>query len=251
MRTHLLAVLSLTGCAIDTDITDVEQHVGQRVLMPVAGTGQLAIVLRPYHPLGIALFESDGTTPVAGEPITFTAPASGASALFDDGGVTETDAAGRASLSPYANERAGAFMVWAHADGAAPTPFVLANFADAPGDVVAVSGMAQRTWVGLPFAQPLVVEVRDLYGNPVSDAAVEFIGPSAGPSARMADHGKRTDAQGRVTQLVMANDQLGSYTIRAQVAGAGEDRFVLENTRRRASWEDGVKIIDATRALTH
>jgi hypothetical protein len=255
MRAYLFAVgLCVTGCVVE-EVDSVEQHVmQQRVLLPVSGTGQHKIVTNQFHPLDVALSELDGT-PVVGATITFTVPQNGASATFADGGATETDGEGRATLCPFANQRAGAYTVWAHADGADPMPFLLTNHPAAPTRVTVGAGANQGAAFGQPFASPLAVDVSDAYGNPVQGVPVAFIPPVHGPTARMVDRAV-TDAAGRATTFPVAGDQPGSYAVDALVDGVGEYRFTLTNhdpTESRWTYEVSAKgaLHEFTTSLIH
>lgn len=227
MRASLFAVVCLAACGVE-EVESVEQHVGApRVLLPVSGTGQHKIVTKQFHPLDVALYEMDGT-PVVGAEIQFTVPQAGASATFVDGDLTETDAEGRAMMSLLANQRAGAYTVWAHADGADPMPFLLTNHAADPAQVTVGAGANQGAGFGQPFASPLSIDVSDAYGNPVAGVSVAFVPPVHGPTARMVDRAV-TDAAGRATTHAVAGDQPGSYAVDALAEGVGEYRFTLTN----------------------
>ena len=69
----------------------------------VGGTNQMATVNLPFgNALAVRVVDGSGN-PVAGVPVTFTAPASGASATFPGGATSLTDADGNAAVSATAD----------------------------------------------------------------------------------------------------------------------------------------------------
>ena len=234
MKANLFVAVSLlTGCAVDADTDSVEQHTAlHTILLPAGGTGQNRVVMNAFEPLVVTLSHVDGV-PIGGQMITFTSPAGGATAALPFDGMAETDSEGRAELRPTANRRTGTYLVWAHADGAEPMPFVLTNRAGAPTTVLPILGRNQATYFGAAFEQPLTVEVQDFYSNRVEDAEVEFVAPSSGPSARVSDRTRVTtvtDDEGRASVFAVANGEPGMYTVIAMVVGAtNEVPFVLSN----------------------
>jgi hypothetical protein len=229
-KAQLLALSLVTGCAVDGDLASTEQKVaGEAILLPHSGTGQNREVMSTFDPLVVTVFDTEGN-PLAGIEVSFTAPTSGASSSFRFGGIAETDSEGRAELRPYANQWAGTYTVWASADGAAPMPFMLTNGAASPAQLVAVLGMNQIGMQGMPFAQPLTVQVLDNYGNTVEGAPVTFTAPSHGPSTHMIDDTSVTDNEGHASVFAYAGDIAGVYAVVANVPGAPSTQFVLMNT---------------------
>jgi hypothetical protein len=97
-----------------------------------AGTPQSAQVNRTFAVALQAAVKDVYGNPVGGLAVTFTTPASGASASFSGGShaVTVTTDAGGAAVAPSltANGTAGTYMVTASASGlATPVPFSLSN----------------------------------------------------------------------------------------------------------------------------
>lgn len=107
----------------------------------VSGGGtQVASTGLPFAlPLDVRVTTDDGR-PVAGVPVTFAAPASGASATLSATSVT-TDANGKASVVATANATTGAYAVTATAEGRVAT-FALGN------DGAQAGGIALRVTVG-------------------------------------------------------------------------------------------------------
>lgn len=235
----LIALLVAGGCAVDTDLAETAQHVaGSPVLLPDSGTGQNREVMSSFDPLVVMLFDTYGN-PIEGATVTFTAPATGPSATLRFDGQVETDATGRAELRPYANQWAGTYTVWAHADGAQPMPFVLTNSAAPPAVMLPLLGTDQARPAGMPFEYPLTIEVRDNYGNVVEGAPVEFVAPASGATTRLLDGNVAvTGDDGRAAVFAVAGDVVGTYTVLATVAGAPAVPFELSNMERSndTSW---------------
>jgi PKD repeat protein len=91
-----------------------------------------------------------------------------------------------------------------------------------PAAIRVVEGDSQRGSVGEPLAAPVVVEVTDAGGDPVTDAAVEFALTSAGEGAGITPPTTRTNAEGRAQAEVLLGDKVGVQTGEARVAGDGD-----------------------------
>jgi hypothetical protein len=83
--------------------------------------------------------------------------------------------------------------------------------------------------VNTPFADPLVVLVRDVYDNPVPGATVSFTTPATGASATLSGLPAKTDAAGTASIGATANGYAGMYGVNAAVGGAGSVNFALNN----------------------
>jgi hypothetical protein len=98
------------------------------VLSGTGGNNQQTTVNTPFAgPLSVQVSSSFGE-PVQGGVVTFTAPASGASALFPAGTQATLNASGLASAPVFANSTVGSYTVTAAANGVAGSPgFSLTN----------------------------------------------------------------------------------------------------------------------------
>lgn len=88
--------------------------------------------------------------------------------------------------------------------------------------VVVSSGNPQTTAVGTAFSNPLVVLVKDAYGNAVgSGVTVTFTAPSSGQSATFSSgNTAQTNGSGIATLAApTANSSAGAYTVTASVSG--------------------------------
>jgi hypothetical protein len=178
--------------------------------------------------------------PVSGAPVTFAAPASGASGTFaSNATATETDttnASGVATSSTFtADTAAGAYTAKATVTGVTTAAsFKLTNITGAVVSIAATSGTPQSASVNAAFAAPLVATVVDGNQNPVSGALVTFEVPPSGAGGTFAGgvDTATTNASGVATSRVFtANGSVGTYTVTATVAsGAEPANFILTNT---------------------
>ena len=172
-------------------------------------------------PLAVLLTDAFGN-PQSGYTITFTAPSNGAGVILTGANPQITGNDGKASLSAAANTVTGSYdvVVTTNAPGVDPYKFALTNLSGLPGSLTYVSGSMQATPVGNPFAAPLVVEVKDLYGNLATGVWVTFISPLNGPGCVLGSGGQAlTGADGRASLPVTANMNVGSYSIEARLDG--------------------------------
>lgn len=228
----------------------------------IAGTPQTATLGAPFATaLQVALANSDGcpvTTAVAGTPVTFVAPAVGASGLFATSGASAatvgSDASGTATAPTLtANDTAGSYTVTASsaygsvqlsltnaaAADSAGTCSALAGLAGTPIKIVAGVGAIQSARTGTSFPIRLAVTVTDAEKNPVPDTLVTFSAPGRGPSGRFATRARRsrrnsvevkTGACGiAVAPAFVANGEQGGYIVKASVEHVRPAAFALVN----------------------
>lgn len=185
-------------------------------------TSQSAQVTTVFpKPLAVLLTDAYGN-PQSGYVITFTVPTNGASATLSGVNAQTTGIDGKASMVATANTVAGRYevVVSTNAPGVSPFKFALTNLPGPAGSLTYVSGSSQLMRVGYPFTAPLVVEVRDLYGNLVPGLWVTFRAPLSGPSCILTNGGLvQTSADGKASLSVTANALPGSYTVQASVDG--------------------------------
>jgi adhesin/invasin len=180
------------------------------------GTPQSAIVLAPFAiPLQAVVSDSFGN-PINGASITFTVPASGASATLSASTVT-TDASGRASVTAVANAVAGSYTVTASVSGVTSSAtFALTNisggatqltFTQQPADTPAGSTIA-----------PVVVQVTDGGHNPISALSVT-LALLGGPGSLLGTLSATTDAGGNATFSDLRINTTGTYQLAASSLG--------------------------------
>lgn len=184
-----------------------------------SGDGQTAEVDATFPaPLVVQVADTYGNA-VAGAPVSFSAPATGASAAIPATPVA-TAADGTARITATANTVAGSYQVGAAVAGvASPASFTLANRAGPVTSIVASGGSQQSAVVLTPFPLPLTVLVSDNHGNPVGSVAVTFVAPASGASAGVTST-VTSGSDGRATTTAVANGTAGAYTVRAQASGS-------------------------------
>jgi hypothetical protein len=179
-------------------------------------------------PLVVTVVDSFGN-PIPGVTVSFTVPASGASASL--GAVFNTDANGQVSVGATANATAGSYAVTASVAGVStPATFQLTNLATAPNTIQVKSGSAQSTVVATSFAAPLVALVLDPGGNPVANVTVTFAAPVSPPNAALGSPTALTDANGLAQTTATASNLAGQYDVVATIVGGATPAvFALTN----------------------
>jgi hypothetical protein len=243
----------------------------------VAGTPQTAIVGTAFVTgLQVALSNSDGcpvTSAAAGIPVTFSAPAAGASGVFSTSAsniaVVGADALGTVAAPPFtANTAAGSYIVTAVSQYGSVS-FSLTNTAAAgiwcstlgrrasispgePAKLTAGVGATQSTPTGAHFPIGLAVTVTDAEGNPVPGVPVTFSAPATGASGRFTIHSRVPHDRARVHRprtvtvktntcgvavapIFTANDTQGGYVVKATVEHTRAAAFALVNVARGRS----------------
>lgn len=195
-----------------------------------AATPQTARVTTELaRPLGVTVTDAFGNG-VPAVTVTYSAPATGASAMLSSP-TAITGATGKAAIAATAGTTTGAYAVVASIPGGLSGQFAVANLQGDPSRVAAVGGDDQRATVDSEFDEPLVVEVRDAFGNIVVGAPVAFTVPGTGPTAIPSSPTATTDAAGRASITVKASTTTGAYAATASVSdGAAPTTFALENT---------------------
>jgi autotransporter-associated beta strand protein len=109
-------------------VFDLSNQAGSpATLSVVAGDNQAVDVNQPFAEALSVLVSDAGGNPVAGVEVQFTAPTSGASAVFPSGDSAVTNAEGLASVNLQANQTAGSYTVAASVTGLSPQNFSLTN----------------------------------------------------------------------------------------------------------------------------
>ena len=197
----------------------------------VSGASQSSPVNGDFLVL-IALVTDSAGNPVPGVPVTFTPPASGASAiLFPTTATTGCD--GRATTPATANTIAGAYTVTAAVTGVAtPAAFNLTNLAGAAANLTYVTQPANST-AGSPIV-PVTVQLTDAYNNPIGGASIT-IGLVAGGPLNGATP-QTTNASGRATFSNLSINTVGTYQFLATAAGGPSATSNSFNITAAFSW---------------
>ncbi len=202
-------------------------------LTMVSGSGQSAMVGTAFaNVLKVAVVDSAGK-PVAGDTVSFAAPASGAGATLSAASAT-TAADGTASVTATANTLAGSYNVTASAaDTGTSVTFALTNTPVAVSVVTlsVASGSGQSATVGTPFAAPLKMFAHDSSGNAAAGIAISLAVPASGASATLSALSGVTGADGSFSVMATANASAGSYTVIASAPNVATTAvFTLANT---------------------
>jgi hypothetical protein len=236
-----------------TDTSDCPSPNPPDQLTLVAGTPQTTTLDTAFSGgLQVALANSDGcaVTGAAGVPVTFSAPAAGASGRFastnSNTATVGADASGTVAAPTFAaNGTAGSYTVIASSPYGSVS-FALTNTAAGlPARLVAIPLKHRSTGVGSRFPQPLQVRALDAGGNPVAGVTVTFaLGSGAGggcgagatASASFAGGGAQatstTDTRGIATSPTLtASTAAGSFAASASISsGNGGGTAEAEST---------------------
>jgi hypothetical protein len=225
-----------TGSAASFSLTNLV--VPPASISATAGTPQTAIVNSAFTTaLQVTAKDTNGNPVGGGVSVTFTAPATGATATFSGSATATatTNASGIATAPPLtANSQAGAYTVTASTAGVAtPASFNLTNLAPTPASISATAGTPQSTTVNTAFANALQATVKDASNTPLSGVTVTFTAPATGASAAFGGPAAvTTNANGIATSpKLTANSQAGAFTVTGMVPGvATPATFYLTNT---------------------
>jgi hypothetical protein len=191
----------------------------------ISGGGQSAAVGKAFaSPICVQVLDQD-QLPLSGQTVSFTAPASGASASVPSA-ITGLD--GAACSTPTANATGGTYTVTASAGSVVTAPGAsLTNLKLT--SIVASSGTTQSTVVGLPFTTPVCARALDQNGAPMAGQLLAFAAPATTASAVLSASAP-TNASGVACTSAAANTVTGSYAITASSAGVSGSVATLTNT---------------------
>ncbi|MBS1833869.1 MAG: hypothetical protein JST65_14215 [Acidobacteria bacterium] len=186
----------------------------------LAGNGQKAKA-QTQLPIPLQVQVTDlGGNPIQGTAVTWSRVGT---ANFGTFGAerTATNTAGIAQNSFRTGTVPGKYQVRAQIDnpsgvaGASPI-FVTfdVEIETTLGGLVQITGNGQSVGTNAPFPQPLVVQVNDLNGQPLSGIRVDFVAIGAGT---VSPAFATTDAAGRASVTARAGGSAGSLTITATV----------------------------------
>jgi protocatechuate 3,4-dioxygenase beta subunit len=210
----------------------------------LAGTPQTATLGSAFATgLQVALGNSDGcpvTSAAAGIPVTFSAPASGASGVFSSSAsntvIVGADASGSVAAPAFtANTTQGSYTVTASSQYGSVSFSLTNTAAGIPARIVAIPLKRRSASVSSRYPQPLQVRVLDADGDPVAGTTVTFTlgsgasstcGTSTSQGAGATFTGTGTQANATTTAsgvasspLLTANGTAGSFTATAAVSG--------------------------------
>jgi protocatechuate 3,4-dioxygenase beta subunit len=209
----------------------------------VAGTPQTTTLDTAFASgLQVALTNSNGcaVTGAAGVPVTFSAPAAGASGRFSasnsNTATVGADASGNVSAPTFtANDTAGSFTVTASSQYGSVSFSLTNTAAGMPARIVAIPLKSRSAIVATRYPKPLQVRVLDASGDPVAGAAVTFtLGSATAGSCGASTPAGASFAGGETTATAstgasglasspafIANTAAGSFTATASVSSGG------------------------------
>jgi hypothetical protein len=174
-----------------------------------------------------ATVKDSASSTVCGATVTFTAPASGASATFGGSATAAvtTNASGIATAPALtANSQTGSYSVAASVSGVStPASFSLTNVAGTPASISATSGTPQSATVNTAFATALQAMVKDAYNNPVGGVSVIFTAPSTEVGAAFSGSATATTNSSGVATVTHTHGQQSN----PQLHGDGDSRRSL------------------------
>jgi hypothetical protein len=113
-----------------------------------------------------------------------------------------------------ANTKAGDFVVGVSVQGTSGpvAAFHMTSKADVSASIE-ITNDNQTAIADTDYANPLVATVRDVYGNPVAGVTVTFDLPTSGAGGTLTNITDVTDSMGKVSEVLTANDEIGSFAI--------------------------------------
>jgi hypothetical protein len=186
--------------------------------------------------LQVALVNTNGcplTTSLAGVPVTFSAPASGASGAFAASGsntlTVGSDASGMAAAAMFsANGIAGSYTIIA-SSAFGSTSFALTNSAAGiPAAMRVVGRASQSATVSTRYKHPLEVKLLDASGRPLQGVSVTFtLGAGGGGSGASGagSGGAGASFSGGASQATVTTNAAGIATSPRFEAGTAAGKF--------------------------
>ena len=186
-------------------------------LSKISGDGQQGSVGQPLaNPFVVEVQDQNGN-PLAGTAVTFAVTAGGGTLRAT---TPTTDANGQAQTTLTLGDTPGTNTVEVTVEGVSETVTFNAEASLPPPTPTApsiISGGDQEGLTGETAMDPLVVEVIDQYGNPISDVTVTFT--VTGGDGMLNDTVVTTDANGRAETTLTLGNVPGPITVEASVEG--------------------------------
>jgi hypothetical protein len=194
-----------------------------------AGNNQSAVINTQFGLQMYAIVVDQGGNPMSGISVTFTLPASGASAGFNSLGGAKTATAvtnsSGGAVSPffYANGTTGNWQPVADVTGSSPLIFVRFNMTNnpvppalTPSSITILQGSGQQVPVSTNFPTLQVVQVRDQFSAPMNNIEITWPVPASGARGTYAGGTPAhtfTDVSGVATApRLTANAVAGAWT---------------------------------------
>ena len=220
----------------------------------VVGSPQTAVLDEPFAAnLQVALGNTNGcplTTSIAGTPVTFSAPASGASGTFAASGsntvTVGSDASGMAAAGMFkANGIVGSYTIIAGSPYGSVS-FAMTNTAAGIPAAIRVLGRAsQAATVATRYKHPLEVRLLDARGTPLQGVSVTFTLGAGGGGSSPPGAGAGASFSGGASQATVTTTAAGIATSPRFEAGTAAGRFTAT-----AALTDSAASRGSTRAVS-
>jgi hypothetical protein len=202
---------------LTASLTEIATSGPPSTMATVSGVNQTGAAGSPLPlPIVVKIRDQYGNG-VPGLPVTFTGPGK-----FSADPVT-TDSTGSASVSYTLPAKAEIVNVTASYSTLTPLHIREQGVAGNPATQTVVSGNNQTGPPNTQLASPLVVEVKDMYGNPVSGVSVSFSDNGAG--GMFSGDPVVTDSNGQASVNYTTSSQAGAVSITATVANINSVTF--------------------------
>jgi hypothetical protein len=205
----------------------------------VGGSPQTAVLDAPFAAnLQVALGNANGcplTTPLAGTPVTFSAPASGASGTFAASGsntvTVGSDASGMAGAPMVnANGIAGSYTIIASSAYGSVSFAMTNSAAGIPAAIRVVGRASQAATVATRYKHPLEVRLLDAGGTPLQGVSVTFTLGAGGGSSSPSGAGAGASFSGGASQATVTTTAAGIATSPRFDAGTAAGGFTATAT---------------------
>ncbi len=216
--TYLVVAETPTGLA-DTATLTVTAPPVPSTLTKLSGDNQVLGGGQASQPLVVQVLDQFGQ-PVAGAAVSFAAVSPPAGTTIAPTSTT-TDGAGLAQAVVTAGSTSGSFTVQVTSGALPALSFAVSvSVAPVPSSVVKISGDNQAVAAG-QNSQPVVLEVRDQFGQPVVGFAVSFTLVGAPSGTVIQSAGSTTDNAGRAqaTSVITAGSTAGNFTVQGTATG--------------------------------
>jgi hypothetical protein len=218
------------------------------------GSPQTAVLDAAFaSSLQVALGNANGcplTPPLAGVPVTFSAPASGASVRFAASGsntlTVGSDASGMAEAAMFsANGIAGSYAIIAGSPYGSVSFALTNSAAGIPAAIRVVGRASQSATVATRYKHPLEVRLLDASGAPLQHASVTFTLGAGGAGSSPSGAGAGASFSGGASQGTVTTTAAGIATSPRFEAGTTAGRFTAT-----AALTDGATPRSSTRAVS-
>lgn len=213
-RMLLLASSALAACGDDGIVLPNERSAS--AIEITGGNGQTGTVGSPLpQPVTAHVTDAQGR-PVVDQQVEFTAGGGGTA----NPALAQTDASGNAAAQWVLGTGAGSQTLVARPvgnDAADVSATATASATAGPAvAIAAVSGTGQSAVAGTPLANPLVVQVEDEHGNPVTGVLIEW---TASGGASVGEPTTTTDENGRASVTLTLGGSPGAQGAQAAADG--------------------------------